>query len=82
MTLTSGERDAIAAALLDLVNAIETGLTPREALRLILSSAAGETAGAGTATFTLKSLDGAKERAIVATDLPGNRTAVTLGDLT
>jgi len=81
MALTSAERNAIAAALLDLVNAIETGITPREALRLILASASGETDGAGTASFTLKSLDGAKTRATVATDGSGNRTNVTLGDL-
>src|SRR4029077_2738972 len=32
MTLTSGERDAIANAFLDLANAIETGITPRGTL--------------------------------------------------
>jgi hypothetical protein len=82
MTLTGGERDSIANALLDLVDAIETGLTPREALRLILASAAGQTDGAGTGTFELKTTDGSKTRAIYATDIAGNRTGYTEGDLT
>jgi hypothetical protein len=82
MTLTSGERDSIAAALLDLADAIESGLTPREALRLILASAAGQTAGAGSGTFRLKSLDGTKTRATYPTDIAGNRTGYTEGDLT
>jgi hypothetical protein len=41
MTLTSGERDAVANALLDLASAVETGCTPRQALRLLCSVLGG-----------------------------------------
>jgi hypothetical protein len=41
MTLTSGERDAVANALLDLASAVETGMTPRQALRLLGSALGG-----------------------------------------
>ena len=88
MTLTSGERDSIAAALLDLASAIETGLTLRNALRLIAAATAGECSGFPTATDIYKSVDlsgtavvGTKSRITATTDADGNRTAIIV-DLT
>jgi hypothetical protein len=40
--------EGIPAALLDLVNGIEDGLTPRQAARLILAAASGKRSGMGT----------------------------------
>lgn len=71
----------IAAAILDLANAIETGLTLRNAMRLAAASAAGALTGAGTGTETLKSaVSGSKNRIVGTIDEDGNRTVVT--DLT
>ena len=60
MTLTAGERNSVASALLDFADAVETGLTPRQAMRLasaILGGLLVQTApgvwqfkGAGVAT--------------------------------
>lgn len=50
MTLTSGERDAIAAALLDLADGVETSVTLRKALRAIAAVAAGKRSNSGTST--------------------------------
>lgn len=67
--------------LLDLANGVETGLTVRNALRLIGASASGALSGAGTGTETLTSAQSAAKNRIVATiDASGNRTIVT--DLT
>jgi len=65
MTLTSGERDAVGNALLDMASGIETGCTPRQALRLLGAALGGvvtETApgvwqfkGAGVATARITS---------------------------
>ncbi len=48
MTLTSGERDSIAAALLDLADGVETGYTLKQALRLIAATVAGQRSNCGT----------------------------------
>lgn len=67
-----------AAALLDLADGIETGLTPRQALRLIASVIAGLTTGAGTNTEVFRaSKSNIKPRATY-TITGANRTAVTL----
>lgn len=85
MTLTSGERDAIAAALLDLANGIESGLTPRNALKLALAVLAGKVTGGGTGTELFKSADvsggavqGTTTRLTVTDDSSGNRSAITV----
>lgn len=68
----------LATALLDMANAIETGLTPRQALRLIASTTAGKLSGAGTATETFRNAVADSKNRIVATvDSAGNRTAIT-----
>jgi hypothetical protein len=77
MTLTSGERNSVATALLDLTNGVETGITVRQALRFTGASAAGKISGANTSTVTVLGLDGATTRLVVTTDANGNRSAIT-----
>jgi hypothetical protein len=81
MTLTSGERTAVAQALLDLVDAIETGLTPRQALRLIVAAEAGKVSGStarGPTTVTIRNaVADDTARIVAAVDGLGNRTAIT-----
>lgn len=79
--LTPVERDAVADALLDRANAVETGLTPRSALKLTTAALAGKisgaSAGAGTVTVRNAVAD-SKNRLVVTNDAFNNRTAVTV----
>jgi len=76
-TLTSGERADLAAALLDLADAIETGLTPRGALRLALAALAGKLSGAGGTTVTIRNaVADSKDRIVATVDSLGDRTAI------
>lgn len=80
--LTSAERDAIATAMIDLVDAIETGMTPRQALRVALAVLAGKVSGASGTTVTFRNAAAdSKDRIVATVDSDGNRSAVTL-DLT
>ncbi len=76
MTLTLSERNAIAAALLDLANAID-GKTLRQALQIIAAVTAGKVSGAGSGTESFRSLSDSTTRVVVAADVLGNRTNVT-----
>jgi hypothetical protein len=76
MTLQSAERDATAAALLDLGNAID-GKTLRQALQIIASVLAGKVSGAGSGTETFRGLDDQHNRVVVTADISGNRSNVT-----
>ncbi len=78
MALTSGERDAVAAALLDLANGVEAGYTPRQALRLVLSALAAKLSGAATTTVVIRDVGDTKARITAVVDASGNRSAVTL----
>jgi len=78
VTLTSAERDSIAAALLDLANGVETGVTLRQSERLKLSSLVGKLSGATTTTVSIRDTGDAKNRIVATVDANGNRTAVTL----
>lgn len=57
---------------------IETGLTLRQALRLVTAATAGKISGGGTATITIRNAvaDGV-DRVIATVDTDGNRTAIT-----
>lgn len=57
---------------------VESGLTLRQALRLIAAATAGKVSGAGTSTITIRNAyaDGA-DRIIATVDSSGNRTAIT-----
>jgi len=69
---------AIANALLDLADAIETGLTPRQAIRLQLAALAGKLSGAGTGTEVFRNaVADSKVRITATVDGDGNRTAIT-----
>lgn len=66
-----------AAALMDLANGIETGLTPRQAMRLMVAALAGKLSGAATTTITIRNVGDSKDRITATVDADGNRTAVT-----
>lgn len=71
-----------ADALLDRANAIETGLTPRQAMRLSAAADGGKLSGAATATNVIRNaVADDKDRITATTDSDGNRTAITY-DLT
>ena len=81
--LAADAANEIADALLNRANAIETGLTPVQAIRLIAAALAGKISGAGTETVTVRNAVADSKDRIVATtpDANGNRTAITV-DLT
>jgi hypothetical protein len=67
-----------AAGLLDLAAGVETGLTLRQALRLIAAATAGKLSGGGTATEVIRNAVADTADRITATvDADGNRTAIT-----
>jgi hypothetical protein len=78
MTLTTGERDAVAAALLDLANGVETGITTRQALRATLAALAGKVTGMSSNAPVFRAADDSKDRITATTDVDGNRSAVSL----
>lgn len=67
-----------ADALLDRSDAVETGLTPRGALRLSLAALGGKVSGGGTGTETFRNaVADSKDRIVATVDANGNRTAIT-----
>ncbi len=74
--LDSTERDAVATALLDLANGIETGYTARQALRLIAAAVAGKASG-GPNSAVFRNLADTANRITTVTDASGNRSVVT-----
>lgn len=80
-SLTSGERDSIAAALLDLSDGVETGLTLRQAQRVGFAANAGKLSGAAGTTVTIRNYADTKDRITATVDADGNRSAISL-DLT
>lgn len=67
-----------ADALLDRSAGVETGVTLRQAQRLILSALVGKLSGAATTTITIRNTADNKSRVIATVDSDGNRSAVTL----
>lgn len=65
-----------ADALLARADAIETGLTPAQALRLVVAASAGKLAVSGN-TVTIRNVGDTKARITATTDDNGQRTAVT-----
>lgn len=78
VVLSSTTLNAIADALLDRTAGVETNRTPRQALRIILASAAGKLSGAATTTVAIRDTNDSKDRITATVDADGNRTAVTL----
>lgn len=69
----------IAAGILDLSAGVETGLTPRQALRLISAALAGKISGAGTTTVVIRNaVADSKPRITATVDSSGNRSALTI----
>lgn len=78
MALTSGERSTLSAALLDLADAIETGVTLRQSQRLMLAALAGKISGAGSTTVTIRNaVADSKDRIVATVDSNGDRIAIT-----
>lgn len=75
MTLEAGERNAIATALLDLADGVETSVTVRKALRAMASILAGTVTGAGTDVETFKAIgNSGTTRVVSGADVDGNRS--------
>lgn len=70
--------NVVADAILDRANAIEAGLTPRQAMRLIVAALAGELSGAETTTIVIRNAVADSKNRITATvDVNGNRQAIS-----
>jgi hypothetical protein len=67
----------IANAILDEANAIETGWTVRQALKVILAALGGKLSGAATSAVVVRDLNDSKNRISATVDVNGNRSAVT-----
>lgn len=78
MTLTAGERNSTADALLDRAAGVEAGLTPRQAFRLFAAALMGKVSGAAVNAPVFRDTNDTKDRITATTDANGNRTAVTL----
>jgi cell division protein ZapA (FtsZ GTPase activity inhibitor) len=68
---------AIADTLLDRVDGIESALTLRQALRLVVAASAGQLSGAATTTIRIRNFGDTKDRITAFVDDVGNRTGVT-----
>jgi len=68
--------EGLASSLLDNSD-VESGVSMRETLRLILSAVAGKLSGAETATVIIRDVNDSKNRIVATVDSNGNRTAVT-----
>lgn len=70
---------SLAAAVWAAIDAVETGLTPAEALRIIAAATAGKSSGFGTGTVTFRNAEAdSKDRIIATVDGAGNRTGITI----
>lgn len=80
-TLLVTERDNVATALLDLADAVESGISIRNFCRAVGAVVSGLISGAGTGVETFKGLGelaGGITRVTVEADVEGNRTVITL----
>jgi hypothetical protein len=68
--------DACADGLLDREDGIESGVTVRQAMRIVAAVLAGKISGAGTGVESFVGIDGSSPRVQVTADATGNRTAV------
>lgn len=67
----------VASAILDAINAIEQGVTLREATRLILASAAGKISISGNTVTIRNAVADDTDRIVATTTTEGERTAIT-----
>jgi hypothetical protein len=64
--------------LLDRTAGVETGMTLRQALRLMSAAILGKASGMETTTAVFRDVNDSKNRISATVDVDGNRTAVTL----
>lgn len=76
--MTPPTADEIADALLDRTDGVETGLTPRQAWRLVAAACAGKASGLDTGSPVYRNVGDTKDRITATTDQYGNRSAVTV----
>lgn len=77
--LDAAMANAVGDAILDRSAGVETGLTPRQAWRIIAAACAGKASGLGTTTAVYRNAAADSVDRITATvDADGNRSAVTL----
>ena len=76
--LAADAAQEIADALLDRVDGVEPGFTPRQALRLILSALAAKLAGGGGPVVAIRDVNDTRTRITATVDAHGNRTTVSL----
>lgn len=71
--------DALASDAIDEIwdEALESTITARQFMRLILASTVNKSAGGGTSTVTFRDVADSKNRISATVDSNGNRTAVT-----
>lgn len=74
--LSTAERGSLADAIHD--EAVESALTLRQILRIMLAALSGKSAGGGTTTITFRDQADGKNRISATVDGSGNRTAVTV----
>lgn len=74
---TGGDPAAIATAVWDLADGIETDWTPRQTLRVIAASTAGVNSGNELSTPNYRNLPNTKGRVTAQLDAAQNRTSVT-----
>ena len=77
-TLTLPTVAAFADEILDRTDGVETGITLRQAMRVILASGAGKTSGNENNNPKFRDPADTKNRITANTDADGNRTAITL----
>jgi len=68
----------MADAFLDRASAVETNVTVRNALRIMLAALAGKTTGAGTSLVKFRNVGDSKDRITATIDGAGNRLSVTV----
>lgn len=76
LTLASAGNSAVTAAIF--AQAIESGVSFLQAMRLIAAAEGGIVAGAGTATITIANAGGSTNRVTATVDTNGNRSSVSL----
>lgn len=69
---------SVPTAVMDLTNGIETGITPRQALRALVAKAIGKASGGGTTSIVFRDAGDTTDRITMTVDTDGDRSSVTL----
>ena len=69
----------VPTAVMDLTNGVETGITPRQALRALVAKAIGKASGGGTTSIVFRDAgNDTTDRITMTVDTDGDRSSVTL----